>query len=673
MKKARFRERLAWAKFVYPGLRSASPTLLLRAPKDLDPIRSWDLKVSKETKSNDVNYLTVFHADLARYWLYFDLNPEASDQKVQDWFRAYLSTSLSVYEEAEECVYELTRRNVLPKLSIKQFKSALKRYGISCNVILGPLWPRVEAYLLNQQDRVNVPVDLVREILQWTRLNCRMTIDNPALEQAAADDYAATQARLRDIWATQDDDRDRTCTDLNRILREWIPRDFHPLPGHHGNGAVAESVPDRLASIKCHYLNRHSQLVSWYMARYDVDVRSDLPVFLTGRSSRPPLVKEARFTSVAKNLQKRRGIAPQPVLLMWLQQGILDAYYEQVWSQPYVRRHFPIFTREINQARAVIGSLRNCYATIDMKAASDSISVHLVKRVMPAPLRNALCACRCTSTTAHSEVETYGNMGDATVFPTETLIIGACAKLALTRASAFDPAIDTEAYWVFGDDVVIVNNWLVLHFLHEIFDELGFIINEDKTFVDGPYRESCGVEAWLGVEVQPFYFFNRSEIAIGRAERLAQLIGAANNAYSRGLKWLRLSCLDQLQECCYGRMELVPFTDNAADPSHVYTPFLSERGHFRRRAGGFTYSKDKVRGENFVLYSKSVPSESGLQCLERECCLPKTRRSFKNVDRSYEDWYRYYMYLLDPPPRAEFSRSYVNHNLRMSKKWEAVP
>jgi hypothetical protein len=170
---------------------------------------------------------------------------------------------------------------------------------------------------------------------------------------------------------------------------------------------------------------------------------------------------------------------------------------------------------------------------------------------------------------------TYATMGDASVFPTETLIIGAAVQLAINHARLDDPYVPNR-FVVFGDDIICPNNYFVLKHIHDIFSRIGFVINDDKSFINGPYRESCGVEAYLGHEIQPWYF--RTE-PVGLT-RLQSLIGAANECYSRGYRLTRRYFINEYKRMCNCSIELLPFTEDILDSSRFHTETLC-RGRFR--------------------------------------------------------------------------------------------
>jgi hypothetical protein len=83
-------------------------------------------------------------------------------------------------------------------------------------------------------------------------------------------------------------------------------------------------------------------------------------------------------------------------------------------------------------------------------------------------------------------------MGNGSTFVLETLIFaGACY------------AVGSKDFSVYGDDIIIET---------ELFDDLvaflrflGFKLNHQKSYTAGPFRESCGVNAYDGVDITPFY------------------------------------------------------------------------------------------------------------------------------------------------------------------------
>jgi hypothetical protein len=246
-------------------------------------------------------------------------------------------------------------------------------------------------------------------------------------------------------------------------------------------------------------------------------------------------------------------------------------------------------------------------------------------------------------------METCGTMGDATVFPTETIVILAASLVALIEAREHDSDVNTRMIYVFGDDICIQNRASVHEAMHRVFSALGFKINDEKSFFSGPYRESCGVEAYRGYEIQPWYLLNRKEFPSDRAQLHAVLVAAANHAYWHGFKCCRWAILRQLAPLCKG-IKLIPFTEYATDNAKVFTPFLSDRGIYRRNSDTFER--------------------------QRRCLVTVSREEDDLYEEELEQWYRYYTYLLNPPVRESFdddvTRSFLNRALHIRGVWTDV-
>jgi hypothetical protein len=87
-------------------------------------------------------------------------------------------------------------------------------------------------------------------------------------------------------------------------------------------------------------------------------------------------------------------------------------------------------------------------------------------------------------------------MGIGFTFPLQTLlfyaIVSAICKLTKT----------TGTVSVYGDDLIYP---MRIHpYVEKVFTDLGFQLNNDKTFADTDFRESCGGDFFRGVDVRPF-------------------------------------------------------------------------------------------------------------------------------------------------------------------------
>jgi len=215
------------------------------------------------------------------------------------------------------------------------------------------------------------------------------------------------------------------------------------------------------------------------------------------------VVNGSRLSTVPKNRDTMRTIAIEPSGSMALQlaagmylEGSLRSIGLDIRSQ-----------QPINQALAKRGSISGDLATIDLKSASDMISVDLVRSLFPDSWFRLLCHLRSSEieVPGHGQKQLYmiSTMGNGFTFPLMTLVIA--ALIYGFRAQRRGPTlfIDWSSTAVFGDDIIIPSDEYV-GFV-DVLGKAGLIVNHDKSYSAGPFRESCGGDYFEGYDVTPFY------------------------------------------------------------------------------------------------------------------------------------------------------------------------
>jgi hypothetical protein len=88
-------------------------------------------------------------------------------------------------------------------------------------------------------------------------------------------------------------------------------------------------------------------------------------------------------------------------------------------------------------------------------------------------------------------------MGNGFTFELESLLFYAIAKTVrhFRRGSGIIS--------VYGDDIIVGSDYA--EHLSWVLGYVGFSVNPSKSFIDGPFRESCGGHYLVGVDVTPFY------------------------------------------------------------------------------------------------------------------------------------------------------------------------
>ncbi len=209
------------------------------------------------------------------------------------------------------------------------------------------------------------------------------------------------------------------------------------------------------------------------------------------------IVEGSKVTTVAKSAKTDRCIAIEPDMNMFIQKGIGAVIRTRLRSVG-----IDLNDQARNQKLAEIGSGTGSLVTIDLASASDSISLELVRLLLPSDWFEALCLCRSEVGILPGGVkhtfEKISSMGNGYTFELESMIFWALSRSVLDLKEVGDRRLG-----IYGDDIVIHNS--VSADLIELLDYCGFKTNVDKTFLSGPFRESCGKHYFYGKDVTPFY------------------------------------------------------------------------------------------------------------------------------------------------------------------------
>ena len=221
-------------------------------------------------------------------------------------------------------------------------------------------------------------------------------------------------------------------------------------------------------------------------------------------------IEGSRLTTVPKNEDTERTIAIEPSGNMCLQlaagmylEGALRRIGLDIRNQ-----------QQKNIAMAKRGSELGDVATLDLKSASDMISIDLVRALMPSVWFDLLMKLRSPIITVPAdgkgggvgiqvELNMISTMGNGFTFPLMTLLI--VALIYGFRCTRGGPSlfIDWRNTCVFGDDIIIPTHEYA-GFV-DVLTKAGLVVNLDKSYSDGAFRESCGGDFLNGVDITPFY------------------------------------------------------------------------------------------------------------------------------------------------------------------------
>lgn len=213
------------------------------------------------------------------------------------------------------------------------------------------------------------------------------------------------------------------------------------------------------------------------------------------------LVPNNKIVFVPKTAKTHRVIAIEPTLNTFLQKGT-----DLLLREKLMRIGINLKDQSINQEMARNGSIlddEESFVTIDLSSASDSISMGLCRHLLPPVWFDFLSQIRSPSYELSDSNKTYHkfcSMGNGFCFPLETLLF-------VSICIANNCGTPGRDFHVYGDDIIVRKKYA-----ESVLKDLkyyGFTPNWDKTFINGPFRESCGADWYEGKDVRPYTLDNK--------------------------------------------------------------------------------------------------------------------------------------------------------------------
>jgi len=232
------------------------------------------------------------------------------------------------------------------------------------------------------------------------------------------------------------------------------------------------------------------------------------------------------------------------MLKQFVQQGLNILLRDSIKECRILRNSIALTDQTLNQKLALEGSQYDNWATIDLKSASDLLSVTLVKSVFQGqePFLGYMMDCRSPIVTCEGKpplaLGKFAGMGNALTFPVQSICFAVVCIAAILDAEGTAPS-----YWsvrrasrrirVYGDDIIIQRKYA-----HQCVDWLtavGLKVNSKKSFLEGNFKESCGVDGFKGVDITPIYLRHRPDLTEASPNVIASLIETSNHLWLRGL------------------------------------------------------------------------------------------------------------------------------------------
>lgn len=199
--------------------------------------------------------------------------------------------------------------------------------------------------------------------------------------------------------------------------------------------------------------------------------------------------------TVPKNDEINRCAAKEPDWNMFLQKGLGCIIRDRL-----TKVGIDLNDQSVNRRLAREGSITGKLATVDLSAASDSITCKLVQLLLPTDWYDALSSVRSEFGRIDGDDhrwELFSTMGNGFTFELESLIF-----YALVLATKYHFGIKGTVS-IYGDDIICPVE--TVEPLISVFSFCGFVVNSEKSFFTGDYRESCGGHYVRGIDVTPIY------------------------------------------------------------------------------------------------------------------------------------------------------------------------
>lgn len=292
------------------------------------------------------------------------------------------------------------------------------------------------------------------------------------------------------------------------IIRD-VFRDFDhkSIVPRHGPGAVAtgESLDDKWHFARL-YRGIH-QVYPYYEYFVVGGARELIDRLGWYRSLKRLNEGVAKVVLVPKDSRGPRLISCEPLEFQWIQQGLGRKIVSHLESSRTTGGQVNFSDQEVNRQIALTSSRTMQYATLDLKDASDRVHLELVRvlfRHLPDLLR-ALEATRTQATTLPGgrivRLAKYAPMGSALCFPVEAVCFWAICVAALARELRVPSAIAGKLVFVYGDDICVPTEHAEL--CAQALERYALKVNRSKSCASGLFRESCGMDAFNGVQVSP--------------------------------------------------------------------------------------------------------------------------------------------------------------------------
>lgn len=342
-------------------------------------------------------------------------------------------------------------------------------------------------------------------------------------------------------------------------------------------------------------------------------------------------VAELRF--VPKDSRGPRVISKEPLLLLRAQMSAGKAIAKVLEGDS--GGHINFTDQTVNRELALESSKTRERATVDLKEASDRVWLAVVRHISRfCPVLRYAITLRSTHVRLPNgrviRLNKLANMGSGICFPFLALMVYATSVTALVEDRGYSINDAMSLINVYGDDLICPKNDLPA--IKKWLESVGLVINSDKSYSSGFFRESCGGDYYHGVEVAPIRLRLSNEgldpVESYRNGSFPVTTAAGLNQIDRHCRELRLAGLNRLADHYYDRLRarLGPLPYVAIDSPFlgIFDPSKIVRGFPQK---GYLVTVAKTVSDELCPYKGLGQSFASRDGLMQDWSLTPLRRS----------------------------------------------
>lgn len=277
------------------------------------------------------------------------------------------------------------------------------------------------------------------------------------------------------------------------------------LPGP--GSSIGTKHTDFYQKLFCSELSIYSSELYKYYREQVPSIWKSAEITRSLQYGSPVQVHASRLTFAKKSAVISRVINTEASLEMMFQKGISTCI------EGLLRKFFNInlsIQPTINRLLAKLGSIDGSNATIDLKSSSDLVRYQFVKWLFPPQAFSTLDSVRSKVIELPEEygggevqINMMSTMGNGYTFSLQTLIFATLLQAVYESEGLPTNIHEYPHYSVFGDDIICTK-----HAYNKVIGMLkfcGLVVNEDKSFNTGAFRESCGQDFFKGRDIRGIY------------------------------------------------------------------------------------------------------------------------------------------------------------------------